>query len=59
MLHGETIQSMLPWDIPWWMPDHAMFFGVLYIVLGVIGLGILWVLVKSARDMSRDQAHDH
>ncbi len=59
MLHGETIQSMLPWDIPWWMPDHAMFFGVLYIVLGVIGLGILWVLVKSARDVSRTQAHDH
>ena len=59
MLRGETIQSMLPWDIPWWMPDHAMFFGVLYVVLGVMGLGILWVVVKSVRDMSRAQARDY
>ena len=59
MRHGETIQSMLPWDIPWWMPDHAMFFGALYVVLGVIGLGLLFVIVKSARDVSRAQTHDH
>lgn len=27
MLHGETIHSPLPQDIPWWSPDFAVFFG--------------------------------
>ena len=47
MLHGETIQSMLPWDIPWWMPDHAIFFGVLYAVLLTLGAGLGLVAIKS------------
>ena len=34
MLHGETIHSPLPQDIPWWSPDFAVFFGVLYLDLG-------------------------
>ena len=41
MLHGETIHSPLPQDIPWWSPDFAVFFGVLYLVLFVIGTGVL------------------
>ena len=40
MLHGETIHSPLPQDIPWWSPDFAVFFGVLYLVLFVIGTGV-------------------
>ncbi|MFW5836841.1 MAG: hypothetical protein ACOCVM_02455 [Desulfovibrionaceae bacterium] len=49
MIHGETVQSPLPQDLPWWMPDHAVFFGVLYIVLAVIGVGMAYVIIKSWR----------
>jgi len=54
MQHGETIHSMLPWDIPWWMPDHAIFFGVLYLVLTVLGLGLACVLGKSFLDLRKE-----
>jgi hypothetical protein len=47
MIPGETVKSMLPQDIPWWMADHAIFFGVLYIVLFVIGSGMGVVILKS------------
>jgi hypothetical protein len=47
MIHGETVQSPLPQDLPWWNPDHAVFFAVLYIALGVIGVGMIWVIIKS------------
>lgn len=53
MLHGETIHSMLPQDLPWWSPDHAIFFGVLYGVLAVIGLGVGVVILKSIADTCR------
>ncbi len=45
--HGETLHSMLPWDIPWWMPDHAIFFGVLYLALGIVGTGVGIVVLKT------------
>jgi hypothetical protein len=47
MIYGETIQSMLPQDIPWWRPDHAIFFAVLYGILVVIGSGMGMVVVNS------------
>jgi len=50
MIHGETLHSALPWDIPWWMPDHMVFFGVLYAVLGIIGLAVGYIVVKSYVD---------
>lgn len=50
MLHGETVHSMLPWDLPLWMPDHAIFFGALYAVLLVIGGGLGIVVFKSLAD---------
>ena len=25
--YGETIHSALPQDIPWFLPDHLIFFG--------------------------------
>ncbi len=45
MIPGETIHSMLPQDIPWWRPDHAVFFSVLYIVIATIcsGVGIVFL----------------
>lgn len=56
---GETIHSALPQDIPWFLPDHAIFFGVLYAVLGVIGAGLTYVVVKSIRDAHNDCGCNH
>lgn len=58
MQHGETLHSMLPWDIPWWMPDHAIFMGVLYLVLGIVGTGVAVVVLKSLYDVSCSKNHD-
>ncbi|MDK2957890.1 MAG: hypothetical protein PWQ57_3388 [Desulfovibrionales bacterium] len=57
MLHGETVHSPLPQDLPWWMPDHAVFFGVLYIALAVIGIGMAWVVYKSWRQTRLHSGH--
>ena len=50
MLHGETLHSCLPWDIPWWQPDHAIFFGVLFAALGIIGLGVTYVVLRTVAE---------
>lgn len=47
MIPGETVQSMLPQDIPWWRPDYAIFFGFLYAVLMVIGSGLGLVVLNA------------
>ena len=47
MIPGETVHSMLPQDLPWWAPDHVVFFGVLYTVLFVIGSGLGVVFLQS------------
>lgn len=57
--YGETIHSLLPQDIPWFLPDHAIFFGVLYAVLAVIGAGLGYVFLKSIKDASKDCGCDH
>ena len=56
MIHGETVHSPLPQDLPWWAPDHAIFFGVLYIILAVIGIGMGYVVVKSLLQTKQDGA---
>jgi hypothetical protein len=57
--YGETIHSMLPQDIPWFLPDHAIFFGVFYAVIGVIGLGLAYVAVKSLRGVCCRHSDKH
>ena len=57
MIHGETVHSPLPMDLPWWMPDHFVFFGVLYAVLGVIGIALAVTVFQSLRDAKN--AADH
>jgi hypothetical protein len=57
MIPGETVQSMLPFDIPWWLPDHTVFFGTLYAVLGVIGLGLGIVVLRSLAQTMADKQH--
>ena len=59
MLHGETIHSPLPQDIPWWSPDFAVFFGVLYLVLFVIGTGVGYVILRSIWDTCRGSCGCH
>ncbi|MBU1248070.1 MAG: hypothetical protein KKB70_05180 [Proteobacteria bacterium] len=57
MLHGETVHSPLPMDLPWWMPDHFIFFGVLYVVIAVIGIGIGYTVLKSWWQVRGDNGH--
>ncbi len=54
MLHGETVHSPLPQDLPWFQADHAVFFGVLYIVLFVICCGLGYCIMKSWCESRRD-----
>ncbi len=59
MLHGETLHSALPWDIPWWMPDHATFFGVLFAVLTIVGAGVGLVVLKSLLELGKEGSAHH
>ena len=56
---GETLHSLLPQDVPWFLPDHAIFFGALYAVLFVIGSGLGYVVLKSLRDASKGGHDSH
>jgi hypothetical protein len=38
---------MLPHDLPWWRPDYAVFFSVLYIVLITLASGVGFAVVRS------------
>ncbi len=53
MLYGETLHSPFPQDIPWWAPDFALFFGILYLVLLVIATGLGIALFRSVRQYCR------
>ncbi len=63
MLSGEflvvalkrSVASMLPWDIPWYDPSHAVFFTALYSVLTVLGLGVLWALIATILRLKKDE----
>lgn len=55
MIPGETVHSMLPQDIPWWRPDHAIFFGVLYAVILIIGSGVGLVVLKSLLETIKEK----
>lgn len=59
MQYGETVHSILPQDIPWFLPDHAIFFGVLYAVLFVIGSGLGLVFLKSIREAGKGCVGHH
>ena len=46
-------------DLPWWQADHAVFFGVLYIVLGVIATGMGYCIMKAWWDSRGNGAESH
>ncbi|SKA71066.1 hypothetical protein [Desulfobaculum bizertense] len=54
MIHGETLHSALPWDLPLWAPDHVVFFGALYLVIGILGLAVGYAAVKAYIDTVAD-----
>jgi hypothetical protein len=51
----RSLASMLPWDVPWYDPSHAVFFAALYGALSVIGIGLLAAVVITLRRLSRDE----
>lgn len=53
MLYGETIHSPLPQDVLWWSLDFAVLFGVLCLVLFVIGTDVGYVILRSIWDTCR------
>ncbi len=55
MLPGESIHSMLPQDLPWWRPDYAIFFGIVYCILLVLVSGVGLVTVKSIVDVLKER----
>jgi len=53
MIPGETLQSIMPYDIPWWMPDHFVFMGAFYTCVIAILAGVGYVVIKSLKDTMR------
>ncbi len=51
----KSLASPLPWDIPWYDKGHAIFFGILYAVLGTISLGLLIAIIKTIISMRKDK----
>jgi hypothetical protein len=55
----RSVSSMLPWDIPWYDPSHAVFFAGLYGALTVIGLGFLAALIITKKRLSKGEDDHH
>jgi hypothetical protein len=53
----RSLASMLPWDIPWHDPSHAVFFLALYGALGVIGLGLIIAAVLTVANLKGKGPH--
>lgn len=51
MLRGETVHSCLPWDIPWWQAEYAVFFAIFYALVGAIIAGLSVALLKTVRQV--------
>ncbi len=56
---NRSLASILPWDVPWHDPSHAIFFAALYGALSVIGIGVLAAAVITMRRLSRDDGGAH
>lgn len=55
----RSVASMLPWDIPWYDPSHAVFFIALYGALSVIGLGVLAAVLMTIKRLKEGDEGDH
>ncbi|MBR4422891.1 MAG: hypothetical protein IKS68_01565 [Mailhella sp.] len=59
LIPGENGHSLLPWDLPLWQPDYAIFFGALYSVLLVLGIGLALVFARAIKDSKTEGHHEH
>ena len=59
LLHGQNNQSPFPWELPLWQPDYAIFFGVLYAVILILGIGLSLVFARSIMEARKSDKNDH
>lgn len=52
----HSLQSILPWDIPL-DAVNSVFFGVTYSVMGIIGLGLMYTLFLTIKDLKKGGHH--
>ena len=51
---------MFPFIFEWvWDAGHFVFFGAMWYVILILGCGLSYCLVKSARDAMSGKNHDH
>ena len=55
----RSLSSMLPWDIPWYDPSHAIFFAALYGALSVIGIGMVCAIVLAVKRLKSGEGDSH
>ncbi len=52
----HSVQSLLPWDIPW-DGVNSVFFGTTYSVMAVMGLGLMYTLYLTIKDLKKGGHH--
>ncbi|MGA3116792.1 MAG: hypothetical protein ABSF90_20410 [Syntrophobacteraceae bacterium] len=55
----RSLSSMLPWDIPWYDPSHAIFFAALYGALAVIGIGVISAIILTVKRLKSGEGGSH
>ena len=59
LIHGQNNQSPFPWELPLWQPDYAIFFGVLYAVILILGIGLSLVFARSIMEARKSDKNEH
>ena len=59
LIHGQNNQSPFPWELPLWQPDYAIFFGVLYSVILILGIGITLAFARAIKDARNSDHKGH
>lgn len=57
LLFGQNGHTPFFWNLPMWSPDYVIFFGVLYLVLFVLCVGLGIVFLRALRDAARPDHH--
>ena len=55
----RSVASMLPQDIPWYDPSHAVFFLALYGALAMIGVGLLAAALITFKRLKQGDEEGH
>ena len=59
LIHGENGHGPFPWDLPLWQPDYAIFFGALYSVILILGIGITLAFARAIIDSRKSDGQHH